>query len=243
MRTILALIGCIILASCDKDRGEVAPLDLNGSGSISGVAKLFSANGFGLSSDGLRVSVANLEGTYSALTNTDGFYTIENVPYGIHDLTYEKEGFGTYKRGDIVHTEEATFIEERDFLSQKSTTTITTIQIETSDTGLQVSYSTNPPASDATPRFARIFFHTSADVSDTIHTDFTNVIYTNSTPFNAVFTYDQIRQLGIPPGATVYALVYGESYFSNYYKDPEFGIDTFPNLNPNTVAPISFVLP
>ncbi len=243
MRKILILLGCLLLASCDKDRGEVAPLDLNGSGSISGVAKLHTANGFGLSSDGLRVSVSNLEQTYEALTDADGFYTLENVPYGIHDLIYEKEGFGTYKRGDVVHAEETTFIEERDLLSKKSTTTIDAIGIETSDTGLIISYRTNPAASDATPRFARIFFHTSADVSDIIHTDFTNVIYTNSTPFNAVFTYNQIRQLGIPPGATVYAVVYGESYFSNYYKDPEFGIDIFPNLNPNTVTPVSFVLP
>lgn len=233
----------MLLLSCDRDRGEVAPLDLDGSGTISGIAKLFTANGFGLSNDGLTVTVSNLDQSYSGVTNIDGLYTIENVPYGIHDLVFEKQGFGTYKRGDIVHTEAATFIEERDFLGMKATTSIDAIQIETSDTGLIISYRTNPPASDATPKFARIFFHTSADVSDGIHTDFTNVIFTNRTPFRAVFTYEQIQQLGIPPGATVYALVYGESYFSNYYKDPEFGIDVFPNLNPNTVAPVSFVLP
>lgn len=231
------------MLSCDSDKGEVSPLDLDGDGVITGVAKLFTANGNGLTSEGMRISIINSDPPISALTDIDGFYTLENVPYGIYDLVFEKDGFGTFKKGDIVHTDPETFIEERTFLGRKSTTSITAMQVSTTATEVTISYRTDPPSSDANIHFTRIFFHTSSDVSDNIQSAFTSVIFTNRTPFNAVFTYEQIRDFGIPPGATVYALAYGESFFSNFYKDPNNGIDTFPNLNPNTTTPVSFVLP
>lgn len=244
MKTLPALLLCLFLmVACDRDRGDVAPLDLNGQGTITGVSKLFTANGSGLFSDGMQVTISNIDPPISAITDADGFYTLINVPYGIYNLSFEKEGFGTFKKADIVHTEPETFIQERAFLGQKSTTSITQMQVSTTATEVTISYRTDPPSSDANVHFARIFFHTSADVSDNIQSAFTNVIFTNRTPFPAVFTYEQIQSFGIPPGATVYALAYGESFFSNYYKDPEFGIDTFPNLNPNTTAPVSFLIP
>lgn len=237
------LISFLLLLSCNRDKGEVSPLDLNGEGTITGVAKLFTGNGNGLVSSGMSVTISNIDPPITAITNADGFYTLQNVPYGIYDLSFEKDGFGTFKKGDIVHTDPETIIQERAFLGKKSTTSITQMQITTTDTEVTISYRTDPPSSDANVHFARIFFHTSSDVSDNIQSAFTNVIFTNRTPFNAVFTYEQIQDFGIPPGATVYALAYGESFFSNYYQDPEFGIDTFPNLNPNTTTPVSFVIP
>ena len=240
---VVVLSSLMLLLSCDSNKGEVPPLDLDGQGNITGVAKLFTANGNGLFSDGMQVTISNIDPPISAITDVDGFYTLVNVPYGIYDLSFEKEGFGTFKKGDIVHTEPETFIAERALLGQKSTTSITQMQVSAAATEVTISYRTDPPSSDANIHFARIFFHTSADVSDNIQSAFTNVIFRNSTPFNAVFTYEQIQSFGIPPGATVYALAYGDSFFSNYYKDPEFGIDTFPNLNPNTTAPVSFVIP
>lgn len=244
MKTIPALLfSLFLLLACDRDRGDVPPLDLNGEGTITGIAKLFTANGNGLSSEGMRITISNIDPPISAITDVDGFYTLENVPYGIYDLAFEKEGFGTFKKGDIVHTDPETFIEERAFLGRKSTTSITQMTVTTTATEVTISYRTSPPSSDANIHFARIFFHTSSDVSDNIQSAFTNVIFTNRTPFNAVFTYEQIRDFGIPPGATVYALAYGESFFSNSYKDPDNGIDIFPNLNPNTTSPVSFVIP
>ena len=244
MKTLLAIfLSFFVLLSCDRDKGEVPPLDLNGEGVITGVAKLFTANGSGIPSSGMRVTIYNITPSITAITDVNGFYTLQNVPYGIYDLAFEKDGFGTFKKGDVVHTDPETIIQERAFLGKKSTTSITQMQVTTTATEITISYNTDPPSSDANIHFTRIFFHTSSDVSDTIQSGFTNVIFTNRTPFNAVFTYEQIQNFGIPQGATIYALAYGDSFFSNYYKDPEFGIDTFPNLNPNTTTPVSFVIP
>ena len=54
---------------------------------------------------------------------------------------------------------------------------------------------------------------------------------------------EELNNLGFNSGTTVYARVYGDSFYSNDYEDPNLGRRVFPNLFADTAQSVQFEVP
>ncbi|WP_334055681.1 carboxypeptidase regulatory-like domain-containing protein [Polaribacter sp. P097] len=212
------------------------------SGNISGSVNLYDESVTQIDNNGMTVKV---EGTsISTTTDIDGKFTLTDVPFGTYTLTYEKSGYGTFKRFDVDHNNGNTFIADAPSLGQKSTTSVTNLSINSSSSfPVIITTTTNPVANQADTRYIRFFFSTDANVSSE---NFDSVLETypiNDTPHNLNISQASLDALGFASGTTVYVKSYGESFWGNQYDDPNLGRQVFPNLNLNSAAAVSFVMP
>ena len=230
----------LLLFSCSNEKEEENIIE---TGSITGTVKLFTSRGGFYPNEDMRVTLEGTDPVISVLTDTNGSYRFDDLPHGRYDLRFEKEGFGTFKRGDIVHINEETNLEAFETLGKKSTTEISSLQLFETDTGITLSLNTSPPSHTTNIRYVRIFFNIGSEASNQIFEYFTPVLQSEFTPFFRQYTYEEFEELGFISGATIHIKAYGESLLSNEYNDPNNGAFIFPNLNPNTTTGISFVMP
>ena len=95
MKKLIAFILPIsFLISCNSSND---PDPVPTSGNISGSVLLFNESSGSVSPAGMKVSVENLVPEKSAVTNAEGKFTLENVPFGTYTLVYEKSGYGLFK--------------------------------------------------------------------------------------------------------------------------------------------------
>ena len=83
----------------------------------------------------------------SAVTGSDGNFTLSQVAFGTYTLIYEKAGYGTFKRFNLEHqTEgESTIILANPSLGQLSTTQILDLTTTISGNDAIASVDTDPP--------------------------------------------------------------------------------------------------
>lgn len=240
-----SLVFILLLFSCSRENNTITEIEI---GSITGEVNLFSSRGGFASDENMQITIegSNIQGSnplFTVFTDSVGNYTFEDMPYGRYDLRFEKEGFGIFKRGDIIHQSEETIIELPETLSKKSTTGITQLTLSETETGIIISLVTSPPANTFNERYVRIFFNIGSETSPTIFEYFTPVLRAEFTPYIQSFTFEEFESLGFIPGATIFIKAYGESLFSNEYIDPNNGDMIFPNINPNTTSSVSFIMP
>ena len=242
MKTIsfsLILFLLVFGTSCSKDNDIDPPAPT--SGNVSGSVNLFDDGVTEIDNSNMTVSV---EGTsISATTNASGQYTLSNVPFGTITLIYEKNGYGTFKRFDVDHSGGDTFIPETPSLGQISTTSITNLTATDNGTDITLSATTNPAGNVGNTRYIRFFFSTQTNVSNTNFEAVLETLPAQINPRNLNLTNASLVALGFSSGQTVYARCYGESFWSNQYDDPNSGDTVFPNINPNSAAEVSFVVP
>ena len=242
MKTIrfsLILFLLVFGTSCSKDNDIDPPAPT--SGNVSGSVNLFDDGVTEIDNSNMTVSV---EGTsISATTNASGQYTLSNVPFGTITLIYEKNGYGTFKRFDVDHSGGDTFILETPSLGQISTTSITNLTATDNGTDITLSATTNPAGNVGNTRYIRFFFSTQTNVSNTNFEAVLETLPAQINPRNLNLTNASLVALGFSSGQTVYARCYGESFWSNQYDDPNSGDTVFPNINPNSAAEVSFVVP
>lgn len=246
-RLYIPVIIGILLSACSKNSG-----DSNGTpgGRLSGTVQTWDDK-LNSTTDqaGVTVTVSD-QPTFVAITDATGRYTFENLTYGAHDLTFSKTGYGTSKLYGVVHnalsatptTQVANFS-----FGKTSTTTVTAFAVNgntiNGQPGVSFSYNFGAAPSTGNRAFVRYFLSTAADVSSTSYTAFSAVMNFSSTSAVAGFTVNDLVSMGFSSGQTVYVRMYGESFRSNEYKDPNSGKWIFPNINPNTVAAVSFQVP
>ncbi|MEP0264519.1 carboxypeptidase-like regulatory domain-containing protein [Dokdonia sp.] len=230
----------LLLLSCSKESNTTTEIE---TGSITGEVNLFSSRGGFAPDENMQVTIEGSDLLLTVFTDSIGEYTFEDIPYGRYDLRFEKEGFGTFKRGDIIHQNEETIIELPENLSRESTTGITQLTLSETETGITISLVTSPPANSFSERYARLFFNIGSETSSTIFGYFTPVLRVESTPYVQSFTFEEFESLGFISGAPIFIKAYGESLFSNEYIDPNNGDRIFPNINPNTTSNVSFIMP
>lgn len=235
----LSLLLILGFTSCSDDENSTP--DPITSANISGSVNLYDEGVTQIDNDGMTVKV---EGT-SILTTTavDGKFTLADVPFGIYTLVYEKSGYGTFKRFNVEHKSN-TFIPDAPSLGQKSTTTITNLTVSSSASfPVILGATTNPSGSQGDTRYIRYFFSTDSNISSD---NYENVLETRPAqinPSNLNLSQASLDALGFTSGTTVYVKCYGESFWSNQYDDPDLGTTVFPNLNSNTAATVSFIVP
>ncbi|WP_136481930.1 carboxypeptidase-like regulatory domain-containing protein [Cognatitamlana onchidii] len=179
----------------------------------------------------------------AATTDAEGRFRLLNVPFGDVTLVYEKTGYGTFKKYDIEHNDGDTFITDSPSLGQKSTTSITNLVVSTGTGTVTVAATTDPVANIGNTRYIRYFFSTQSNVSSENFDAVLDAFPAQITPYNLNLNSDSFEALGFESGQTVYVKCYGESFWSNQYEDPDLNTTVFPNVNANSAAAVSFVVP
>lgn len=235
----LILFLLVLGTSCSKDNDIDPPAPT--SANISGSVNLYDDGVTEIDNSNMTVSV---EGTsISATTNASGQFTLSNVPFGTITLLFEKNGYGTFKRFNIDHSSGDTFIPDSPSLGQISTTSITNLTATENGTDITLSTTTDPSGNIGNTRYIRFFFSTQPDVSNTNFDAVLETLPAEINPRNLNLTNASLVALGFSSGQTVYARCYGESFWSNQYDYPDSGTTIFPNLNPNSAAVVSFIVP
>lgn len=241
----LSLVGLCFLLSCKQNSEETL---VPAGGVLSGTVQLWDDKTNTLSDNsGVTVTVDNLVNT-SAVTDATGKYSFANLPYDLHDLTFTKAGYGTYKLYGVSHASNAngTTLPAVQ-LGKVATTSVTSLTVSgntyNGSPGVSVLYSVAPVPTSTNRGYIRYFLSTDAGVSNTKYGYASPVLSVLNNNTTGGFTREDLLTAGFKAGQTVYIRLYGESVQSNSYTDPNVGVRLFPNINTSTVAAVSFVMP
>lgn len=198
--------------------------------------------------EGFTVTITSLPNT-STTTDANGKFSFENLPYDQYDFSFTKSGYGTFRIYGLTHQNNPVGLTNIPLIGmgRTSTTTITNLEVKSNtlngEPGVSFNYAISPAPSTSSRAFVRYFLGKTPDVSNTNYTAYSNVINFSNLSNNTGFTTTELIGMGFQSGQTVYVKLYGDSFKSNDYLDPNTGIRIFPNLNPTTVPAVSFVIP
>lgn len=241
--SIFVLVGLILFNSCKKD--ETADPEPAAKANIIGSVNLYDEGTVQLDQSNMTVTLEALSPMISATTDGNGEFTLVDVPFGVYNIVYEKSGFGTYKLINLEHknTGSSTVITVAPSLGQKSTTEVTNISTSTNGDTVKISFTTVPSANVGNTRYQRYFLSANSNV------DNENYLYSSPnfgkqiTPGETRILKNELLNHGFTSGQTVYIKIYGDSFWSNDYDDPDLGRRVFPNLNTNSANAVSFMVP
>ena len=238
-----SLLLLILLVSCAKDK-DPDPEPVTGANILGGV-NLFNEGVIQADNSGMTVKVDGSSPTIAATTGQDGEFTLEEVPFGTYTLVFEKPGYGTFKLFNLEHTNtgSSTVIAQRPSLGQVSTTEITELTTTLDGNDVEVNVTSNPGGNAGNRRYLRFFYSDNANVSDKNYTYHSEVIISQINPYVLNLSPGDLSEMGFSSGASVFVKVYGDSFWSNAYDDPDLGKKVFPNLNTNSANAVSFVVP
>lgn len=198
---------------------------------------------------GIKVTITNLANV-STTTDATGRYSFENVAFDLYDLEFSKTGYGTFKLYGVTHAYNASTNYTQLPLvgfGKLSTTTVTSLTVSGNtiggEPGVTFDYGLSPAPSTASRAFVRYFLGTTAGVSSTSYSAFTGLLNFSNLSNITGFSKSQLLGYGFTSGQTVYVRMYGDSFRSNEYTDPNTGKTIFPNINTTTAPAVSFVVP
>lgn len=246
---LLNFLSALFISSCSDDNGNPSlPTRGNLLGTIQTFDdKLVSAN----DREGVTVIASNLTGqTFTSKTDNTGRYTFNDLPFDSYQFEISKTGFGTLKIFGLSHIYDkdavSTIVQNITF-GKISTTTVTGLTFKefilNNEIGVSFGYSLSPVPTPSNKAFFRYFLGTFADVSNTKFKARSEVLSFSSLSANTGFTREKLLEMGFAAGETIYVRMYGDSFVSNNWEDPTSGNEVFPNINPTTVAAVSFVVP
>jgi len=243
MRSLFLLFigfGFLFTASCTLKNAPPQPIftSANAKGSVS----LYDEGTTQLNDSGMTVTASTADTSISVVTDTTGQFFFKDLTYDTYNLTFEKEGYGTFKIFDLLHDNGSSFLTTVPSLGQKSSTEVIDLTQSQFEQSILVNATLDPPATDTEPKYIRFFLGLTDSISDTQYMEFSQIIVANTNPVVLTFSQEFLNGTGFDSGTTVYIRVYGDSYYSNNYEAPTSG-QIFPNLNPNSVTAISFIVP
>jgi hypothetical protein len=196
------------------------------------------------------ISAINSTNLYAVFTDTLGKFLIDDVEPGTYTINYAKDGFGTYKRFNIVvpSTGAPTTLANTNILGQKSTTIISMLiaNYDTSNAKFNFPCNVNPAPSSSQQRGIRLFFGTSNLVSSLNYTYTPTQFWTAQTANGEVENFDPavLFSNGFNSGDSAWVIAYGESIVTNTYSDSSSGNPIYPNINySNPSNVVGFLIP
>jgi hypothetical protein len=235
---LVVLLG---ISSCSK--GDDSTPDPITKANITGSVNLYDEGTTQVDKSNMTIKVEGTTPSISAATDADGKFTLIDVPFGTYTLLYEKLGFGTFKKVGIEHLNNATAILNTPSLGKISTTQITNLEANLSGNDILISVTTDPAGSNGNRRYVRYFLDTDPNVSNEAYTYYSPGLISQINPYVITLSQNALTNAGFSSGQTVHVKVYGDSFWSNEYDDPDLGRKVFPNLNMTTVSSVSFVIP
>lgn len=236
--SLVVLLG---ISSCSED--EDSTPDPITKANITGSVNLYDEGTTRVDNSNMTVKLEGTTPSMSSITDFEGKFTLTDVPYGNYTLIYEKLGFGTFKKVDIEHLNNVTAILNTPSLGEISTTQITNLEADVSGNDIIISVTTNPAGSNGNRRYVRCFLDTDSNVSNETYTYYSPGLISQINPYKITLSQNDLTNAGFPSGQTVNVKVYGDSFWSNEYDDPDLGRKVFPNLNTISVSSVTFVVP
>ena len=138
----LSLITLLVISSCGKDEDSLPPPITEAD--ITGSVNLYDEGTIQVDNSNMTVKVEGASPAISATTDVNGNFTLSAVPFGTYTILYEKSGFGTFKKFDIEHENNATVILNTPSIGEVSTTEITNLEANISGNDIIISVTTNP---------------------------------------------------------------------------------------------------
>jgi hypothetical protein len=210
---------------------------------IVGEVSLFDEGLIPMRNDSMIVTVVGTNPVITDTTDANGKYVLKDVPYGSYSLSFHKAGYGFHMINNVVHSEGETVVTKTITLGQFSNTHITSLSAKDTLGSILIRISSDPAGTPTTPRHIRVFFH---DIDNVSFENFTkNIFLANqkTNPLEYRLNPHALEDMGFKTGETVWIKAYGDSYYSNDYIEPVKGQHIFPNLNMNSAAATSFVVP
>ncbi len=217
------------------------PLPNPPSADISGQVKLFDEGTDEISASGMNVTAEGLR--IEDLTDENGRFQLTEVFLGPVVLVYEKSGYGTFKTF-IDDFDEDLNLTEVPSLGKISQTDVITNSVTIE--GMEVRIASVTTGTNTPVRYLRYFFSTRNDVSAENFDAFLERPVESDPAVNPAsyeITGQELNDLGFSSGSTVYARVYGDSFYSSDYDDPVLGRRIFPNLFEDTAQSVQFEVP
>jgi hypothetical protein len=236
---IAGLFLLIGVTSCVNDTNDDAPDTAN----ISGAVNLYDEGVNKTDQSGMSVRTDGTIPVYSAFTNAEGKFTLTDVPPGDYTLVFEKSGYGAFKKYSVKHTITGTILTETPSLGQKSTTQITNLSAENAGGEIVINVTTNPAGNTGNKRYIRFFYSALSTVSSGNYTFVSQGMVSQINPYKLSLSKSTLTGMGFASGSTVYVKVYGDSFWSNEYTDPQKNLKVFPNLNDVAANAVSFIVP
>ena len=236
--SLMVLLG---ISSCSKDEDPTP--DPITKANITGSVNLYDEGTTQIDNSNMTVKVEGTTPSISATTDANGDFILADVPFGTYTILYEKSGFGTFKKFDIEHVNNATAILNTPSIGEISTTQITNLQANVSGNVIIISVTTNPAGSNGNTRYVRYFLSTDSNVSNENYTYFSPGLVSQINPKEITLSNNDLTSAGFSTGETVFVKVYGDSFWSNEYDDLDLGRNVFPNLNMTSNNSVSFIVP
>lgn len=241
INSLIAILITLSFFACNKDEEEKAVT----TGNISGTVALFDDGTAGVDNSGMTVTVEGTSPEISSQSDSDGDFTIENVPFGTYTLSFTKTAYGTFKYFDVTLTESGGNynITEAIDLGQKSDLTVSNFTVYISHGNIDYIGDVDPAGTVDMPKYVRIFYDMNENVSSSNYSYYSEAYQVVGSDFEIPITKEKLIEEGFESGSTVYLKIYGESYWNNSYEDPSIGKIVFPNLSPNSPDAVSFIVP
>jgi hypothetical protein len=237
---ILMFILAIASVSCSSDDSNNDPIT---KANITGSVNLYDEGTTLLDESNMLVKVVGTNPLITALTNSNGQFVLEDVPFGTYTIEYEKAQYGVFKKFNFSHQGNANAITEIPSLGKTSSTEITDLLINIVNGQVVFSITTSPAGNNSNRRYVRYFLSTSATVSNSNYMYHSPTFISQINPYQSTLTQTELINAGFTSGQTVYVKAYGDSYWSNEYFDVSLNKKVFPNLNTNSANAVSFVVP
>jgi hypothetical protein len=237
---ILMFILAIATVSCSSDDSNNDPIT---KANITGSVNLYDEGTTLLDESNMLVKVVGTNPLITALTNSNGQFVLEDVPFGTYTIEYEKEQYGVFKKFNFSHQGNANAITEIPSLGKKSSTETTDLLVNIVNGQVVFSITTSPAGNNSNRRYVRYFLSTSATVSNSNYMYHSPTFISQINPYQSTLTQTELINAGFTSGQTVYVKAYGESYWSNEYLDVNLNKKVFPNLNTVSANAVSFIVP
>ena len=237
---ILMFIIVIATVSCSSDDSNDEPIT---KANITGSVNLYDEGTTLLDESNMLVKVVGTNPLITALTNSNGQFVLEDVPFGTYTIEYEKAQYGVFKKFNFSHQGNANAITEIPSLGKTSSTEITDLLVNIVNGQVVFSITTSPAGNNSNRRYVRYFLSTSATVSNSNYMYHSPTFISQINPYQSTLTQTELINAGFTSGQTVYVKAYGESYWSNEYFDVSLNKKVFPNLNTVSANAVSFVVP
>jgi len=237
---ILMFILAIATVSCSSDDSNDEPIT---KANITGSVNLYDEGTTVLDDSNMLVKVVGTNPLITALTNSNGQFVLEDVPFGTYTIEYEKAQYGVFKKFNFNHQGNANVITEIPSLGKTSSTQVTDLQVNVANGQAVFSITTSPAGNNSNRRYVRYFLSTSATVSNSNYMYHSPTFISQINPYQSTLTQTELINAGFTSGQTVYVKAYGESYWSNEYLDVNLNKKVFPNLNTVSANAVSFIVP
>ena len=237
---ILMFILAIATVSCSSDDSNNDPIT---KANITGSVNLYDEGTTLLDESNMLVKVVGTNPLITALTNSNGQFVLEDIPFGTYTIEYEKAQYGVFKKFNFSHQGNANAITEIPSLGKTSSTEITDLLVNIVNGQVVFSITTSPAGNNSNRRYVRYFLSTSATVSNSNYMYHSPTFISQINPYQSTLTQSNLINAGFTSGQTVYVKAYGESYWSNEYFDVSLNKKVFPNLNTNSANAVFFVVP